>query len=126
VNMGNSPASFAFNLRLSRRFGIGPKVESGNAGGMVWHGHGGHGPGGGLGPGGLGGGPPMGHKDVTQRKFNLTLTAQAMNVFNITNYGTPGGTLGSSTFGQSTSLAGGPFSNGAASRRIFLQAIFAF
>lgn len=127
VNMGDSPVSFAFNLRLSRRFGIGPKVENGNAGGMIWHGgHGGHGPGGGLGPGGLGGGPPMGHKDVTQRKFNLTLTAQAMNLFNVANYGTPVGTLGSSQFGRSTSLAGGPFSNGAASRRIFLQAIFAF
>ncbi|HEU5457684.1 MAG TPA: hypothetical protein VFU68_03620, partial [Terracidiphilus sp.] len=128
VNMGDSPASFAFNLRLSRRFGIGPKVENGNAGGMMWHGggHGGHGPGGGLGPGGLGGGPMMGRKDVTQRKFNLTLTAQALNLFNITNYGMPVGTLGNTNFGKSTSLAGGPFSNGTASRRIFLQAIFAF
>lgn len=127
VNMGNSPASFAFNLRVSRRFGIGPKVENGNAGGMMWHGgHGGHGHGGGLGPGGLGGGPSMRHREVANRKFNLTLTAQALNLFNIANYGTPGGTLGSSTFGRSTSLAGGPFSNGAASRRIFLQAIFSF
>ncbi|MGB6975099.1 MAG: carboxypeptidase regulatory-like domain-containing protein [Terracidiphilus sp.] len=127
VNMGNSPASFAFNLRVSRRFGIGPKVENGNAGGQMWHGgHGGHGPGGGLGPGGLGGGPQQFHHDTTQRKFNLTFTAQALNLFNITNYGTPGGTLGSSNFGRSTSLAGGPFSNGAASRRIFLQAIFSF
>ena len=126
VNMGNSPAPFAFNLRISRRFGIGPKVENGNAGGMVWHGHHGHGPGGGLGPGGLGGGPPMRKRETTQRRFNLTLTAQAMNLFNVTNYGTPVGTLGNSNFGKSTSLAGGPFSNGAASRRIFLQAIFAF
>ncbi|HVC45839.1 MAG TPA: carboxypeptidase regulatory-like domain-containing protein [Terracidiphilus sp.] len=121
VNMGDSPAPFAINLRVSRRFGIGPKVENGNAGGMMWHGHG-HG----LGPGGLGGGPPMGHHEVASRKFNLTLTAQALNLFNVTNYGTPVGTLGNSNFGKSTSLAGGPFSNGAASRRIFLQAIFSF
>ena len=64
----------------------------------------------------------------TGRRFNLTFSAQALNLFNNVNYGTPVGTLGSSQFGKSTSLSGGPFAgpNGSTSRRIFLQAVFAF
>jgi hypothetical protein len=72
------------------------------------------------------------------RKYNLTFSAQAQNLFNDINYGTPSGTViptltsGStvvgpgSRFGKSTSLAGGPFSSNAAARRIFFQATFAF
>jgi hypothetical protein len=58
----------------------------------------------------------------------LTFSAQALNLFNDVNYGTPGGTVGSPHFGQSTSLAGGPFSaaGGTATRSIMLQAVFAF
>jgi hypothetical protein len=79
VNLGNSPASVAVNLRISRAIGIGPKVAStnnqagggpppgvppeggggggrGGPGGGGRGGPGGGGPGGGLGPGGLGGG----------------------------------------------------------------------
>ncbi len=51
-NLGNSPSSIAFNLRVSRSWGIGPKVES-PAGGRGQRGQGG--PGGGF--GGFGGGP---------------------------------------------------------------------
>ena len=64
----------------------------------------------------------------TGRRFNLTFSAQALNLFNDVNYSTPIGTLGSSNFGHSTSLANGPFSGpgGSTSRRIFFQAVFAF
>ena len=79
----------------------------------------------------------------TSRKYNLTFSAQAQNLFNNINYGTPSGTViptlpdnpttAASTavgagdrFGKSTSLAGGPFSSNAAARRIFFQATFAF
>jgi hypothetical protein len=139
MNLGNSPSSVAFNLRLSKTIGVGPKTES--AGGVAGGGprggpgggHGGHGggPGGGLGPGGLGGGGGPGGMmgpASTGRKFNLTFSAQALNLFNNVNYGTPVGTLGSSEFGRSTSLANGPFSGpgGSTSRRIFFQAVFAF
>jgi hypothetical protein len=64
----------------------------------------------------------------TGRKYNLTFSAQALNLFNDVNYSTPGGTVGSREFGQSTSLASGPFSGpgGSTSRRIFVQATFAF
>lgn len=64
----------------------------------------------------------------TGRRFNLNLSAQALNLTNNVNYGTPIGTLGSNEFGRSTTLASGMFSgpNGSTSRRVFLQAIFTF
>jgi hypothetical protein len=78
------------------------------------------------------GGPGTGHK------YSLTFSAQALNLFNDIDYGTPVGsvipTLNSTTglygpgpqFGKSTSLAGGIFSQGSAARRIFFNATFAF
>jgi len=142
MNLGTGPAAVAFNLRVSRSFGIGPKTESaggptpgmgpGGPPGGGRGGPGGGGPGGGLGPGGLGGGPggrggPGGMFGAgTGHKYSLNFSAQALNLFNNINYGTPVGTVGSPNFGRSTSLAGGPFSNGVAARRIFLQAVFSF
>ena len=139
MNLGNGPASVAFNLRLSKTIGIGPKIESSGGvnnsggGGPPGGGRGGHGgPGGGLGPGGLGGGGGgpggMMGPTATGRRFNLTLSAQALNLTNNANYSTPIGTLGSNEFGRSTSLASGPFSGpgGSTSRRVFFQAVFAF
>jgi hypothetical protein len=142
MNYGTGPAAVAINLRVSRAFGIGPKVEStgnANAGGGPGGGPpgggrggpGGGGPGGGLGPGGLGGGGRGGPGGMfgptsTGRKYSLNFSAQALNLFNNIDYGTPVGTVGSPNFGRSTSLAGGPFSNGVAARRIFVQAVFSF
>ena len=82
INEGNGPAAVALNLRVSRAFGIGPKLAAGgdNNGPPPGGGPGGGGPGGGrgggggggggLGPGGFGGGggprgmggPGAGHK----------------------------------------------------------------
>ena len=64
TNLGNGPAAVALNLRISRAFGLGPKLASTTPGGPQGGGpdgggrggRGGGGPGGGLGPGGLGGG----------------------------------------------------------------------
>jgi hypothetical protein len=145
VNLGNGPAAFALNLRVSRSFGIGPKIDGNgiNAGGMPGggppggDGGGGGGrrggpPGGGLGPGGLGGGGGRGGPGGmfgptgTGRKYSLNFSAQAMNLFNNIDYGTPGGTLTSRSFNHSTNLAGGIFSTGSAARRIFVQAVFSF
>lgn len=142
VNLGNGPASVALNLRLSKTIGVGPKIESsggvngggfGGPGGPHGGGRGG-GPGGGLGPGGLGGGGGRGGPGgmmgaaSTGHRYNLTFSVEALNMFNNVNYGTPIGTLGSSSFGRSTSLANGPFSGpgGSTSRRIFFQTVFAF
>jgi len=61
VSLENGPASIAVNLRMSRSFGIGPKLASANqsnAGGPP-QGGGPGGPGGGA-PGGPGGGGPGG------------------------------------------------------------------
>ena len=76
------------------------------------------------------------------RKYSLTFSAQALNLFNDIDYGTPIGTItapyvensdGTSSspspvddFGKSTSLQGGIFSQGSAARRVFFQAVFSF
>lgn len=131
-NVGNSPSSFAVNLRMSRSFGIGPEVES-TGGPQRGDGGGFHG-GGGRGRGGFGGGPfgggmrggMRGGSGNSGRKYALNFSVQAMNLFNIINYGTPVGTVTAKNFGRSTSLAPGMFSRGSASRSIFLQAAFQF
>jgi hypothetical protein len=152
VNLGTGPAAFAFNLRVSRAIGIGPKVESsgpnpsGMGGGPPDGGgrRGGGPPGGGLGPGGLSGGGGRGGPGgmfgptSTGRKYSLNFSVQALNLFNNINYGQPAGTIvptevgdtgvygPGQQFSHSTSLAGGIFSQGSAARRIFLQAVFSF
>ncbi len=139
ANKGNGPAAVAVNLRVSRGFGFGPEASgpSGrNDGGGPPDGGGGGGggrrggpPGGGLGPGGLGGGPGAMRGMFgggPARKYSLTFSAQALNLFNNIDYGGPNGTLGTRRFDQSTTLAGGIFSTGSAARRIFLQATFSF
>ena len=154
VNAGNGPAAVAVNLRISRAVGIGPKLASATTGqdgggpppggGPPGGGRGGGGPGGGLGPGGLGGGGGRGGPGgmfgptSTGHKYSLNFSVQALNLFNNIDYGTPNGTIiptqeGDSAqynagpqFGKSTSLAGGVFSVGSASRRIFGQVVFSF
>ncbi len=137
ANLGNGPASIAVNLRVTRGFGIGPRVEGSGGpppgGGPGGGGHGGGHFGGFGGPfGGPGGHGPWGGSANSGRKYTLTFSAQALNMFNDIDYGTPNGTVTPSStgidprFGQSTSLAGGIFSSGSAARRIFLQAAFQF
>jgi hypothetical protein len=157
INRGDGPASVALNLRVSRSWGIGPKVEA--TGGPNQQGGGppppgggrGGGGGGGRGGGGFGGfggfggpmgggrGGPMGGTN-TGRKYALTFSAQALNLFNDIDYGTPSGLVApawnsttgvtgpGSRFERSTSLAGGIFASpsGSAARRIFFQAAFQF
>ncbi|MFZ1015723.1 MAG: hypothetical protein WAN28_20425, partial [Terracidiphilus sp.] len=89
MNLGTGPSAVALNLRVSRAFGVGPKIESAsgqNGGGPRGPGGGDRGgrggaPGGGLGPGGLsgGGGPPRGMfgGPGTGRKYSLNFSAQA-------------------------------------------------
>jgi len=151
INLGNGPAGVALNLRLSRAFGIGPKLATasgdngpppggGPGGGPPGGGGRGGGGGGGFGPGGFGGGgrPPGMGGPGTGRKYSLTFSAQALNLFNDIDYGTPVGSViptpdpvtgvygPGKQFGKSTSLAQGIFSSGAAARRIFFNASFSF
>jgi hypothetical protein len=143
INLGDSPAAVAVNLRISRGFGLGPKVAStsnqtdggpppsgppqGGGGGGRGGGMGGFGPGGfGGGGGGRGGPGGMGGTNTTGRKYALTFSVQALNLFNDIDYGTPNGTVTAPNFGKSTNLAGGIFSTGSAARRVFGQVVFSF
>jgi len=134
VNVGNGPTLFTFNLRATKSFAFGPKIEGRSPGGIFMGGGGGRGggggAGGGLGPRGLsggGGGPggPGGQQGVA-RRYSLSFSVQALNLFNDINLAPPTGTLGTPNFGKSNALAGQIYSSGSASRRIFLQAIFSF
>ncbi len=131
INYCTGPANVSFNLRVSKTIGFGPQTEAAQAAAKAGQSGGRGGPGGGPGgrgrggpggggPGGFGGGSSTGHR------YNLNLGAQASNLFNNVNYGTPTSTLTSPRFGQFTTLAGGPFSNGAAVRQFILQASFTF
>ena len=125
------PGQRTVNMRVSKTFGFGsetkkPSASPADQGSGPSHGGGGHGgpPGGGFGgPRGMGGifGP-----STTSRRYNLTLTATARNLFNTWNPGSPIGNLSSPMFGKTNSLAGGPFSSGTANRRLDFQAVFSF
>jgi hypothetical protein len=130
VNYGQAPGQFNLNLRVSKTFGIGPKIEGPGGGGAPGGGGGGPGGRGGGGPGfigfgGRGGGPP-GPGGSSGHRYNLTLNAQARNLFNNVNYAAPIGVLGP-TFDKFTGL-GGAFGgvSQSANRRIDLQAVFSF
>jgi hypothetical protein len=134
VNYGTGPANASLNLRLSRTFGFGPEKKSaGNnqGGGPRMGGRNSRGmPGGGLGPGGLtgggGGGGPFGGGGTTNRRYNVTLSISARNLLNSENFAPPVGDISSARFGQSISLAGGPFSSQTANRRLDMQVAFSF
>ena len=135
VNYGNGPVQFAMNMRVAKSFGIGPKVEEGkgaSAGGGGGPGGGGRGmPGMGLGGSGGGG---RGNNARVDRKYSITLSAFAHNIFNVVNLAPPNGTLGgapfgttdSPFFGKSTQLAHGFFSHGSAVRDFNFQTVFNF
>ncbi len=123
-NLGTGPANVSLNLRISKVIGLGPKIgntDSGPRGG---------GPrGGGLGGRGLSGnqGGPGRLDASTPHKYNLTFVAFGQNILNHENLGTPNGTLTSSFFGKSQSLAGGFFGpSTAGNRSIFLETNFSF
>ncbi|MGB8986927.1 MAG: carboxypeptidase regulatory-like domain-containing protein [Candidatus Sulfotelmatobacter sp.] len=122
INYAIGPSHAVVNLRLTRAFGFGPKT-SGPAG---TQGHGAPG-GGGHGHGPLFGSGPTGIPSGSDRRYNISFGVSARNVFNKVNFGNPSGILGSQFFDTPNGLASnGPFSNGAANRRIDLIATFNF
>ena len=135
INTGTGPAQFSMNLRLSKSFGIGPKVDKsqaaaqgGGPGGPGGPPPGGGGPGGGgLGPSGLSrsGGPPRLDQN-TARRYSVNFSAMAHNALNHVNMAAPNGALNSTLFGKSTALAGGFFGSAAANRSIDFQVSFNF
>ncbi len=139
VNFCTGPANVSFNLRLARSFAIGPKTaaalaatQAGGPGGPGAFGGMGGRPGGGGGGGGRGGfgggpgGPGGGFGGGSDRRYTLTIGAQAQNLFNEVPYGIPVSTLTNPQFGKTLSLGGGPFAGQNAVRTIMLQANFSF
>jgi hypothetical protein len=147
VNYGDGPAQYSVNLRISRTWSWGEKASpngmppgmggpGGPGGGGPPPGMGGGGrggpPGGGGGFGGGFGGPMgMGGGGQAGKKYSLTATVNARNIFNIVNLAPPQGNLTSPFFGESTALASGfgPFGGGggaAGVRRIELQLRLSF
>jgi hypothetical protein len=127
---GSGPTLFSANLRLSKTIGFGKEVSGGTGAAAGSGGRGGPRGGGlggrGLSGGGGGGGGPF-SVPTTNRRYNMTFAVSARNIFNRVNLAPPVSDVDSSQVGQSTSLAGGPYSySGNASRRIDLQAIFSF
>ncbi len=101
INYGNSPNFFFMWARLQRNFKVGPRPS-----------------------------PAPGAKGAAakpDRPYSLTFVAEADNILNHRNQGTPVGVLGSPYFGQSISL-NAPFSSGdtAANRIVTLQCNFSF
>jgi hypothetical protein len=119
-NYGRSPGFFSVSLGASKTFGFGdvkqsvadagagarsggdgsPRGAGGERGGRG----GGGGGMGGFGGGGMGGGR-MGGGSNTEKRYNVTFTVRATNLFNRTNLNTPVGNLTSPLFGQSNSTA---------------------
>jgi len=135
VNYCTGPALFTLNFRLTKTIGFGPsnapKPTAGQGGqgapgtpGQHQHGAGGGRGGGQGGPGG--GGPFGGGGSNTGKRYNLAFGLQVQNLFNNEDLANPQGTLTSPEFGQSTQLAGGPYTTSNALRRISLQASFNF
>ena len=78
---------------------------------------------------------------MNTRKYSLTMRASLNNLFNDVSYGAPNGTVTApytldttdnklvpqqSNFGKFSSLQGGIFSQGTATRVVRLQAVFSF
>jgi len=132
INCATGPGRFSFNLRLSKTIGFGKKNETasnagaggGMGGGTFGRPGGGGGRGGPGGGGGRGGGPFGG--DNSGQKYSLTFAVAGRNIFNNVNLGNPVGVISSPIFGQSNSLAGGPFGSSSYNRRVDLQVTFSF
>ena len=133
INFATGATHFVLNLRLTKTFGFGPKTKGATAGQGLGGPGGPGGPGGSGGPRGGGGprgplfgGGPTGMSANSDRRYSLILGVSVRNVLNNVNLANPSGILGSPFFDTANGLQGGPFSSGAANRRLDLQATFSF
>jgi hypothetical protein len=115
-NLGTSPSMFAANLRVSKSFGFGALVGSTETISQ-----------------GMQGAPGAGHSPhhdqdsgPGDRKYTLTFSVAARNLFNRVNLDTPVGNLSSPVFGHSTSIHGFGHGSASANRIIDLQLRFSF
>lgn len=118
---GTGPANVLFDLRLSKTFGVGPRIRTETGGSTLASDNS-------VNERGLGkGGPAIKLNAGAPRRYNLTFVVGASNLLNIVNWGTPNGVLSSPLFNQSQSLAGGAFANPTPGNRAFVfQTAFSF
>jgi opacity protein-like surface antigen len=103
--VGLGPANALLDARVSKTFGIGPRMQT-ESGGDTFSG------GDDVSDRGLSsGGAAIKLNAGAPRRYTLTLVAGASNVLNIVNLAPPNGVLISPIFGKSQSLAGGAFQN---------------
>ncbi len=125
VNYAQGPAFFATNLRVSKTIGIGPKIGEGrtNSGGGGGGGdHHNHGP---AMPGGMNIQSMMGGGG-TGRRYNLTFSASARNLFNNVNDAAPSGNVSSTNFGKAVALANFGMYSSSMNRRVDFSVSFNF
>jgi hypothetical protein len=124
INPCTGPALFTANLRVTKTWGFGPQTgprPDRNQGAQGGPPGGGPPRGGGGGGRGGGGGGFGGNGASSGKRYNLTIGAQARNLFNVVDRNTPVGTLSSPSFGSSTQLAGNIFTTDSAVRVIQFQ-----
>jgi Carboxypeptidase regulatory-like domain len=121
-NLGTGPANDIVLVRLSKVFGIGPRLKTESEGQSFTPGQGG------VSGRGIGSGGPAIRLDASQpRRYSLTFAAVGGNVFNVVNWGTPNGVLLSPLFNKTQSLAGGQFGGPTPGNRNFnFQTTFSF
>jgi hypothetical protein len=119
--VGMGPRNLLLDMRVSKTFGIGPRMKVESAGSTLSGDNG-------LGDRGLSGSAASILLNANApRRYNLTFVVGASNVLNIVNWGTPNGVLNSPLFNQSQSLAGGAFANPTpGNRAIILQTNLSF
>ena len=117
---GLGPGRFSLNLRVSKTIGFGPETKGGSGFDRPGGHRGGHGHFGGA------SGGPIGLGSASSRRYNLTFSVNARNIFNNINFAPLVGNVSSPIFGQPNSIAGGPYGSSSAPRRIELQATFSF
>jgi Carboxypeptidase regulatory-like domain len=129
-NTVTGPSNVMLNLRASRTFGFGTEGRKAHGGEATAAGPPEQRHARGLGGRGLGGGGSFGLGGATDRRYALTFSVSALNALNSVNLATPVSTLGSPLFGQSISLAGGPYSaqigNPVANRLVSVNLAFSF
>ncbi len=119
--VGLGPANALLDLRVSKTFGVGPRIRTETGGDTLQGGDQ-------VSDRGLGtGGAAIKLNASAPRRYSLTLVAGGSNILNIVNLSPPNGVLISPIFGKSQSLAGGPFANPTpGNRAIVFQANFSF
>jgi hypothetical protein len=119
--VGLGPTNALLDVRVSKTFGIGPRMRSESSGDTLSGGDD-------VSERGIsGGGAAIKLSANAPRRYNLTFVVGASNVLNIVNLSPPNGVLISPIFGRSQSLADGAFQNPTPGNRAFIfQASFSF